>query len=197
MIRRLTLAALLLLPPPATADAHVTLQPKEVQAGAYTVANVRVPNERDDTATTKVDVRFPPGFEFASYAPVPGWRVKVVQQAKRVARVTFTAVDGADAIKPGQFRDFPLSLKMPDKPTTLTFKALQTYSDGEVVRWIGPEESDEPAPVVKVVKAVEAAPVAVRAATDDDSDSGTTLAIVALVLAAASLGLTLARFRRA
>ena len=30
----------------------------------------------------------------------------------------------------------------------LTFKALQTYDDGEIVRWIGPEDADEPAPTV-------------------------------------------------
>ena len=31
--------------------------------------DVRVPNERDDSATTKVDVRLPPGFAFVSYEP--------------------------------------------------------------------------------------------------------------------------------
>ena len=47
--------------------------------------------------------------------------------------------------------DFPLSVQVPDKAgTTLTFKALQTYDDGKVVRWIGPAGSDEPAPQVKV-----------------------------------------------
>ena len=35
----------------------------------------------------------------------------------------------------------------------LTFKALQTYEDGEVVRWIGPEDADEPAPVVTLTAA--------------------------------------------
>ena len=35
----------------------------------------------------------------------------------------------------------------PDEPgTSLTFKALQTYDDGEVVRWIGAPDADEPAP---------------------------------------------------
>ena len=35
----------------------------------------------------------------------------------------------------------------------LTFKALQTYDDGEVVRWIGPEDADEPAPIVTLTAA--------------------------------------------
>ena len=38
---------------------------------------------------------------------------------------------------------------MPNEPgKALTFKALQTYSNGEVVRWIGPPDADEPAPQV-------------------------------------------------
>ena len=44
---------------PAAAQAHVTLNPREVTAGAFTVMTVRVPNERDDKGTVKVDVRFP------------------------------------------------------------------------------------------------------------------------------------------
>ena len=35
----------------------------------------------------------------------------------------------------------------------LTFKALQTYTGGEVVRWIGAEGSDNPAPIVTVTEA--------------------------------------------
>ena len=35
----------------------------------------------------------------------------------------------------------------------LTFKALQTYDDGDVVRWIGPEDGDEPAPTVTLTGA--------------------------------------------
>jgi uncharacterized protein YcnI len=57
---------------PAAAQAHITLQPKTAVAGAYTVLDVRVPNERDKASTVKVDVRFPDGFAAVSYQPVPG-----------------------------------------------------------------------------------------------------------------------------
>jgi hypothetical protein len=58
-------------------------------------------------------------------------------------------------IGPGEFVDFGLSLRMPkgEAGDKLTFKALQTYVDGEVVRWIGPEDADEPAPIVKLTGA--------------------------------------------
>ena len=65
---------------PAAAQAHVTLQPNTAPAGAYTRLDVRVPNERDDASTTKVEVQFPDGFASASYEPVPGWDVKVAKK---------------------------------------------------------------------------------------------------------------------
>ena len=104
--------------------------------------------------------QFPPGFYSISYEPVVGWSVDVKMRklkkpaeqfgekvTEEVDEVTITA-EGA-GIAPGQFRDFGLSLKMPNEPgKALTFKALQTYSSGEVVRWIGPPDAEEPAPQV-------------------------------------------------
>jgi uncharacterized protein len=72
---------------------------------------------------------------------------------------------------------------------TLTFKALQTYSNGEVVRWIGPEGSDNPAPSVAVTAAAEehGATPAPAAAESSDSGSSDTLSIVALIVGALGL----------
>ena len=141
-------AAALLVP--AAAQAHVTLQPDTAPAGGFTRLDVRVPNERDDAGTTKVEVRMPPGFEFASYEPVPGWDVEVTRSGEQVTRITWTGDGEQGIVEPGQFQDFGLSLRMPEGEAgqKLTFKALQTYQGGEVVRWIGPEDADEPAPVV-------------------------------------------------
>jgi uncharacterized protein len=188
---------------PAAAQAHVTLQPKQAAAGAYVVEGVRVPNETDDAITTKVEVRFPAGFASASYQPTPGWTVKVrkvaldqpVQGAggpvsEGVGTVTWTADAKADGIAPGEFRDFPLSVQIPGKAgDTLTFKALQTYDDGEVVRWIGAPDADRPAPTVSVVAAADA----------DHGATSDTLAIVALIVGALGLlagGTALARGRQ-
>jgi uncharacterized protein len=175
---------------PAAAQAHVTLQPGEAPAGGYTRLDVRVPNERDDAATTKIDIQFPPGFESASYEPVPGWKVKVAKKGGEVDRLTFSG----GSIAPGEFQDFGLSLKMPEgKPgDTLTFKALQTYDNGEVVRWIGPEDSDDPAPAVTLAAGeggAHAAPAQTAAAAPpaQDDGGGDGLAIAALVVGALAL----------
>ncbi len=211
---------------PALAAAHVTLQPKEVPAGGFSRFDVRVPNETDDTATEKVEVEMPDGFAFASYEPVAGWTVEIKMEKpdqpieshgeeinEQVATVTWTADDPEAAIQPGQFRDFGLSVGIPESAQpgdTLTFPALQTYDDGEVVRWIGPPDADEPAPTVAVTEPVgeeHAEPAADEEATessaevddgDEDEDEGapTWLVIAALVLGAAGLLTGVAALRR-
>jgi uncharacterized protein YcnI len=78
--------------------------------------------------------------------------------AEGVKTITWTAGSEADGIAPGQFRDFPLSVQIPGKAgDTLTFKALQTYSDGRVARWIGAPDADQPAPQVTVTAAATGA----------------------------------------
>jgi uncharacterized protein len=137
---------------PAVASAHVTLQPNTAPADGFTRLDVRVPNERDDSGTVKVDVQFPPGFETISYEPRQGWKTTVERaDGGDVSRITWSG----GVIEPGEFVDFGLSLHVPagEAGDKLTFKALQTYDDGEVVRWIGPEDADEPAPIVTLTAA--------------------------------------------
>ncbi len=211
------LIAVLGLAVPATASAHVTLQPGEVAAGDFTVLDVRVPNEQDDAATTRVAVQFPPGFVFASYQSIPGWSAQVKMEklakpltshgeeiAEQVARVTWTAESDRAGIQPGQFLDFPISVQIPGKAgETLTFKALQTYDDGEVVRWIGTPDSEEPAPQVAVTEGSEdrhgAEASAGEESSDDSEGASKGLGIAALILGALGLlagGAALMRSRR-
>jgi uncharacterized protein len=75
-----------------------------------------------------------------------------------VSRMVWTRTGPKGGIKPGQFMDFPISVQIPGKAgDKLTFKALQTYSNGEIVRWIGAPGSAEPAPQVKVTAAAAGA----------------------------------------
>jgi periplasmic copper chaperone A len=211
-----TVCALALLVP-ATAAAHVTIQPNTAPTGGFTRLDVRVPNERDDAGTVKVDVQMPPGFTSASYEPVPGWSVKITREKldkpievegleldEQIDRITWTGdPKRGGIIRPGEFQDFGLSVAIPDgKPgSKLTFKALQTYEGGEVVRWIGPEDADEPAPTVTLTAAAEGGghgapgtaaaapaspPASDTAAAENDGD-GNGLAIPALVVAVLAL----------
>jgi uncharacterized protein YcnI len=165
----LTAAAALAVP--ATAGAHVTLQPGEAVAGSFSKLDVRVPNERDNRGTIKVDVRFPNGFYFLSYQRVPGWRARVYKRKldqpvdlggfsvdERYTRIVWTAKKPRrDRIAPGQFQDFPLSVRVPDGAagTELVFRAFQTYQGGERVAWTGAPDADTPAPRVTLLPAEE------------------------------------------
>ena len=72
------------------------------------------------------------------------------------ARITFQAPPRARGDPAGPVPG--LRLLRSDCPTqrpatTLTFKSVQTYSNGEVVRWIGLPDADRPAPQVKLLAA--------------------------------------------
>jgi uncharacterized protein YcnI len=194
-------AAAALLAVPAAAEAHVTLQPSEAPAGGFTRLDVRVPTEREDASTTKVEVKFPAGFTSVSTEPVPGWTASVKKTADRVDTVTWTGDGKQGKIGPGEFQDFGLSVAVPDKPgASLTFKALQTYSNGEVVRWIGPPDAEEPAPRVALTAA--SAEGTGSEGGGDSEGAPTWLAVLALVvgalgLAAGVAGMTAARRRPA
>jgi uncharacterized protein len=209
-VRRTLIAAVAaLLAAPAAAQAHVTVQPDSAAPGGFTRLDVRVPNERDDAGTTKVDLQLPPGFISAAYEPVPGWKVTVSKRKldapvdagegfrvdEQVSRITWSG----GVIEPGQFQDFGLSVRIPDGKAgdKLTFKALQTYQGGEVVRWIGPEDADRPAPTLTLAgaeardhhaTAATAAPAATApAAGADDGGGSDTLAVIALAVGALGL----------
>jgi periplasmic copper chaperone A len=163
------LAAGAALAVPAVAEAHVTVQPGSAPAGSFTRLDVRVPNERDDKGTIKVDLRLPDGFYFLSYQRVPGFKTKVHKRKldkpvdlggfsvdTRFTRVTWTARrPKRDRIAPGQFQDFPLSVRVPDGApgTRLRLRALQTYQRGERVAWTGAPDSETPAPRLTLLAA--------------------------------------------
>ncbi|MFZ4298360.1 YcnI family protein [Streptomyces cinereoruber] len=166
-----------------TAFAHVSVQPQgEAAKGGYATVNIKVPNERDNASTVKLEVNFPLDHPLASVMPqpVPGWKAEVTKSKldkplelhgkkinEAVSKVTWTS-DGS-GIAPGFFQTFPLSLgQLPEDVDQLVLKSIQTYSNKEVVRWIeeqkeGAEEPQNPAPVLKL-----------SAASDDHHGGGAT-----------------------
>jgi uncharacterized protein len=165
-MRRITIAitAACALALPAAAQAHVSLHPNEVPTGAFATLDIRVPSESHTANTVKVDVQVPEGFVEVSPEALPEWDVKVTKAklakpiqgddgpiTEAVKEIEWTPSAGSKGIPPGQFKNFPISTEIPGKPgQTLTFKVLQTYSDGEIVRWIGGPDSENPAPEIDV-----------------------------------------------
>jgi uncharacterized protein YcnI len=217
-------AAAFVLAVAGPASAHVTVNPNTATQGGYTKVSFRVPTESDTLSTTKLEVNLPTDTPIASVSlkPLTGWTAVTVKSklqtpiktddgeiTEAVTKITWTASPGAE-IKPGQFQEFDVSLgPLPDADKVI-FKALQTYSDGSVVRWIDEpttdgSEPEHPAPVLKLAAAntaagpASAAPAAVAAATDesDDGGSGAGWGIAGLVIAVAALVLGLLAYRRA
>lgn len=139
--------------------AHVTVQPEEALAESFSKFVVRVPNERDDASTTKVEVKFPP-LAFVSFADVEGWTRKVKMRkldepleafGESLSEVVGAVTWSGGAVGPGEFVELPFSAAMPARETTLRFPAIQTYDSGEVVRWTGPEDGETPAAALSTV----------------------------------------------
>ncbi|WP_444950148.1 YcnI family copper-binding membrane protein [Micromonospora ureilytica] len=210
-----------------SASAHVTVNPKEAAQGGYARVAFRVPNESDTASTTKLEVVLPENAPVGSVStmPVPGWTVTTEkrkvdppievhgsQLTEAVSKITWTA-SGDAAVKPGQFQEFPVSLGPLPQVDSMVFKTLQTYSDGNISRWIDEPapgtEPEHPAPVLTLAAAApdgSAAPAsaaAVASPDDDDDEDGNGLAVglgvAGLVAGLAGLvlgGLAFARTRR-
>ena len=71
-----TLAGTAVLALSAPAFAHVSVQPEgEAAKGGYAVVDFKVPNERDNASTTKLEVTFPTDHPLSSVLPqnIDGW----------------------------------------------------------------------------------------------------------------------------
>ncbi|ACU34016.1 YcnI family protein [Actinosynnema pretiosum subsp. pretiosum] len=172
----LTTAGFLALGTAGTASAHVSASTTApATQGGYAKVIFRVPNERPDSGTVKLEVTLPAEYPLASVStkPLPGWQVEAVKatldkpvtsHGREVTEAVRTVVWTADAgvqIAPGQFNEFEVSVgPLPDTTEQLVMPAKQTYASGEVVDWSAPpadEEPEHPAPVLKLVKPAEGA----------------------------------------
>ena len=148
--------------------AHAIVSPPVAKAKVDQQFTLSVPTEEEGATTTQIELTVPGGFALDSFEPSPGWKrseqASGAGEEKTIRKVTWSGGNvptDEDAV----FR-FNASL---DSSKTYTLSVRQTYSNGKVVDWSGPENSDTPAPRVEGV-------------SDLGSSSATTLTIVALVV---------------
>ncbi|HET8605782.1 MAG TPA: DUF1775 domain-containing protein [Gaiellaceae bacterium] len=153
----------------SAAFGHAKMSPPVALAKVGQVFTLAVPTEKDGATTTTIQLQPPAGFSIDSFFPTPGWQRTVQQTGSGdsavVQQVTWTGghvPTGEDAVF--QF------LGRTDSSKTYAFDVRQTYSDGTVVDWSGPESSDAPAPTVKSVSSL--------------TGGGSTLSIIALAVGA-------------
>ena len=211
---------------PATAGAHVTVHTDSTASGSFSALTFRVPNESDTASTVKLEVQLPKDtpFLYVSSKPIPGWTVKMTETplpepvesegtkiTKAITTVTWTASGGA-AVKPGEYQDFSISAGPLPKPGTIELPAVQTYSDGEVVKWNQPtpasgEEPEYPVPTFVITAAeaegshTDAAPApntgeAAASPTDSTDSLARGLAIGGILVGAAGVATAVVAVRR-
>jgi periplasmic copper chaperone A len=197
-------AAVLLLAVPALA--HITITPDSVPAGTAAVLTFHVPNEEAHANTTQLDMQIPTTHPIAQLLvkPVPGWKISVQTVALAKPVVTddgqFTqavseVIWSGGQIVPGQFQDFTVSADpLPQGVSQVAFKAIQTYSNGDVVRWIdlaqpGQPEPNHPAPVLALTTGAATASGASKTTTATAAGSVTDGTARALAIAGLLVGL--------
>ena len=176
MKQRIALSALVALGAlivTAAASAHAKVSPSVVQSNESEVFTLAVPTEKEGATTTAIEFTPPKNFGIDSFVPNAGWKRSTVTSGSGdntvVQKVTWTG----GAVPTGEDAAFSF-LASPSSTGTYTFAVKQTYSDGTVVNWSGPESSDTPSPTITAVSSL--------------GGGGTsTLSIVALVLGALAL----------
>ncbi|MBM3673268.1 MAG: YcnI family protein [Actinobacteria bacterium] len=148
------------------AGAHVTINPDKAEQGDFAIVSFSVPNERSDSGTVKLEVKFPEDhpIAFVSVQPKPGWTITVTRRTldepigehgDEIDEVVDTITWEGGPLNPGEFDLFSISMgPLPTDVKRLEFPAVQTYESGEEVRWIetasGGDEAEFPTPTLKL-----------------------------------------------
>jgi uncharacterized protein YcnI len=131
-----------------SAFAHANVSPAVVLSKQLQFFTLAVPTEKEGATTTKIELTLPSGFSIDSFEPSAGWQ-RVAQttgtgQNTVIQRVTWTG--GKVPTEEDSVFQF---LASTDAARTYSFEVRQTYSDGTVVDWAGPESGDTPAPTIE------------------------------------------------
>ena len=162
------LAALAL---PASALAHARVSPPVGVAKTLELYTLAVPTEKDNATTTEIEFSPPSGFSIDSFVPAPGWTRKVQQTGSGDSAVITKVTWSGGKVPTGEDSTFSF-LAQAASAKTYTFGVRQTYSDGSVVDWSGPESSDNPAPTIEVRTSL------------GGGGGSSTLAVIALIVGA-------------
>ncbi|TML16597.1 MAG: DUF1775 domain-containing protein [Actinobacteria bacterium] len=131
-----------------SALAHAEVSPSVALAKSLQLFSLAVPTEKENATTTKVEMTPPSGFSIDSFVPAPGWK-REAQTTGSGENTTVEKVTWSGGKVPTEEDALFQFLASTDASKTYTFKVRQTYSDGTVVDWAGPESSDSPAPKVE------------------------------------------------
>lgn len=158
----------------ASASAHAIVSPPVAKAKVLQQFTLSVPTEKEGLTTTKIQLTVPSNFAVDSFEPPPaGWTQQTRSTGSGENAVVQSITWSGGHTPTEQDAVFRFNASIP-KSGTVTFDVRQTYSDGSVVDWTGPESSDAPAPTVQALGSF-------------GGGGSSTVGIVAIVLGAAAL----------
>jgi uncharacterized protein YcnI len=194
-----------------TAWAHTSFSPDTAAPGSVITLELEVADEVSGASTTKVQLIFPDGMPIpvVELPPVAGWTA-TPDGGSLGADSTATGVTWTRPSGPvGEDPRLPVRLgPLPELAQRLQFPVLQTYSNGQEVRWIEPTpeggpEPEHPMPILTLVAggpgdpappttatsappaASTTAPEATPLTTDaEDGDGGSNAGLIAAIVAA-------------
>ncbi|HWC85720.1 MAG TPA: DUF1775 domain-containing protein [Solirubrobacteraceae bacterium] len=155
---------------PAMASAHARVSPPVSVAGELQLYSLAVPTEKSGLRTTKIAMTVPSGFEIDSFVPPPAGWTQHLQQSGSGDSAVITRVTWSGGRTPAGEDSLFQFLAQPASSQTYTFHIEQTYSDGSIVDWAGPESSAAPAPTIEAKASL------------GSGGGGSVLAIVALIV---------------
>lgn len=153
-----------------SASPHPHISPPVALAQAGQLFTLDVPTEKEGVRTTAVVLTVPSGFSIDSFVDAPGWQRQARSTGSGDAAVIQSVTWSGGSVPTGEISHFAF-LGSADSSTSYAFSVEQSYSDGTVVNWSGPESSDSPAPTIEAKSSL-------------GGGGGSTLAIVALVIGA-------------
>ncbi len=153
--------------------AHAKVSPPLVLANTSQVFTLAVPTEKEGATTTTIEMTPPSGFAIDSFVPSPGWKRTVQKSGSGDSAVVTKVTWSGGAVPTDEDAAFSF-LAIPTSTGSYTFSVRQTYSDGSVVDWSGPESSDAPAPVIEAKSSL-------------GGGGSTTLAVIGVILGGLAL----------
>ena len=188
----------------ASAWAHVTVDaPGATRGGSDQIITFRVPTESASASTNTLKVQLPTDTPIASVlvAPLAGWSftetsVKLAKPivtddgdiTEAVSEIDWTADSNAVAIAPEQFGQFTIIAGHLPDTSSLTFKAIQGYTDGTTVSWTDVAAPGSTADLAHPAPVLELAAASGTTNGGSSDTSAIILSIVALVIAVAAAG---------
>jgi uncharacterized protein YcnI len=145
-----TFVALATLAFAADASAHAIMSPPVAKAKELQQFTLSVPTEKEKATTTKIELTVPSGFAIDSFEPAAGWKQEIQSTGSGEEAIVQKVTWSGGHVPTGEDAVFRFNAGT-DATKTYRFTVRQTYSDGSVVDWSGPESSDTPAPTIQAV----------------------------------------------